>query len=126
MGQYNEEPVKHFISRLRGQSQVCNFTLPIGQSDYSEKMILHQLICGLSDPAIQEEVLSFAATQAEEVSLDKIKMFVEGKESGKREQGLISKSATLNRMSEYKKSKINNIKTVPLTDETDGKCGWCG
>ena len=102
MSQDHDEPVKNFIARLKGQSQVCNFTLPQGQTDYTEKMVMHQLICGLASPTLQEEVLShthWREAELKEFTLESLKLFVEGKESGKREQSILSKSGGLNKMS---------------------------
>ena len=44
---------------------------------------------------------------------------MEGKESRKRDQGLINKSATLNQMS-GNRAKYNS------NDKMEAKCGWCG
>ena len=137
MGQDNDEPVKHFIARLRGQSQVCEFVLPAGHTDYSERMILHQLICGIADPTVQEEMLAHTASQ-DNVTLDKVRVFIEGKESGKREQGLIAKAAGLNRLSADKAAGVNKLSAYQkfknqstiangdvIEDDTEAQCGWC-
>ena len=78
LGQEPDETVKHYVSRLKGQAQVCDFTIPQGTTDYSDKMVMHQLIRGLSDPTIQEQVLAHSAT-TKDLNLETIQNFVEGK-----------------------------------------------
>ena len=104
MGQDTDEPVKHFTARLRGQAAVCNFTLPEGTRDYTDRMVQHQLVRGLSDPLIQEQVLAHAATEDGAImDLNKTINLIEAKESGKADAGLLSRSGTttsLNRISD--------------------------
>jgi hypothetical protein len=62
MGQDGNESAGAFMARLKGQPRVCNFSLPPGVSNYSEKMVTHQLIWGLADPVIQEQILFHNST----------------------------------------------------------------
>ena len=82
MGQDGSESAGSFTARLKGQARVCNFTLPQGVSDYSDKMVTHQLIRGLVDPVIQEQVLAHSSTN-KDMSLDSVLQFVQAKETGK-------------------------------------------
>ena len=84
MKQEQGQPVKLFVAKLRGQAAVCDFTLPTGVTDYSEQMILHQLVRGLSDPMIQEHVLAHAATnEGSNMKLAETINMIEAKECGK-------------------------------------------
>ena len=109
MGQDTDEPVKHFTARLRGQAAVCNFTLPEGTQEYTDLMVQHQLVRGLSDPLIQEQVLAHAATEDGAImDLNKTINLIEAKESGKADAGHLSRSGTttsLNRISDYRSGK---------------------
>ena len=63
MGQDKEETIGCFSARLKGQSAVCDFFVVCSASSYSnktsyvEKMVAHQLVRGLSETEIQEQVL---------------------------------------------------------------------
>ena len=71
MGQDNDEPGGSFAARLKGQASTCDFTIKCATSgcssetSYMEKMVAHQLVRGLVDPTIQEEVLAHAASNPE-------------------------------------------------------------
>ena len=71
MGQDNDEPGGSFAARLKGQASTCDFTIKCAASgcssetSYMEKMVAHQLVRGLVDPTIQEEVLAHAASNPE-------------------------------------------------------------
>ena len=68
MGQDREESIGSFAARLKGQAAVCDFSVTCSASacsnktSYLEKMVAHQLVRGLSDTEIQEQVLGHAAT----------------------------------------------------------------
>ena len=51
-------------------------------------MIMVQIITGLADPEIQKDVLSLQ--DPENLTLDKLIVFVEGKEAGLTSQGLMT------------------------------------
>ena len=71
MGQDREETIGCFSARLKGQTAVCDFSIECSASScsnktsYVEKMVAHQLVRGLSDTEIQEQVLGHAATNPE-------------------------------------------------------------
>ena len=70
--------------------------------NYSEEVIMDQVIRGLSNSEIQKDVLS--QLDADNLTLEKLLTFVEGKESGQASQGLLSGFAV----------------------NPDKKCGFCG
>ena len=89
-------------------------------------MVAHQLVRGLVDPAIQEQVLAHAASQKDK-SLDEIQKFIEAKEIGRRSGALIANTAGLNRMgSDYKKDKFRERIRSSSESSSHEKCGWCG
>ena len=67
MAQDQDEAVGAYMARLKGQAAVCNFSAKCvsdscGKNiDYSEKIVCHQHVRGLSDPTIQEQTLAHAA-----------------------------------------------------------------
>ena len=58
MRQDNNETLEHYVIRLTRKAACCNFILPVGKSDYTEKMIQHQLLHGLADTELQKSVLN--------------------------------------------------------------------
>ena len=84
--QDTEEPVSMFVSRLRGQAKVCQFSVQCpkdqcrSEVSYMDKMVSHQLVRGLVDSAVQERVLAEAATK--QMDLKQIQEFVQAQESG--------------------------------------------
>ena len=127
MVQEEMEPVKLFVARLKGQAAVCDFTLPKGSSDYTEKMVQHQLIRGLKDESIQEHILAHAATdEGSKMDLSTTINMVEAKECGKRETESLQRSANINRLSDYKKGyKSDQADPDALVSGDMKPCGWC-
>ena len=120
------------MARLKGQAAVCNFSAKCvsdscGKNiDYSEKMVCHQLVRGLSDPTIQEQTLAHAA-DIKDLDLATTVKFIEAKESGKRSSGMLSSSGGLNRIQAGRKMKPGDVQIQDKQQFQDkGKCGWCG
>ena len=90
-------------------------------------MVAHQLVRGLVDPAIQEQVLAHAAS-GQDLSLEEIQKFVEAKEIGRRSGAIIAGASGLNRLSDYKRGKDPGRQRIRSSSETSSheKCGWCG
>ena len=129
MGQDGSESAGSFTARLKGQARVCNFTLPEGVCDYSDKMVTHQLIRGLVDPVIQEQVLAHSSTN-KDMSLDSVLQFVEAKEAGKQDSNHITEAGgMLCRISDFKKNKSAPSSSQPAGGrlrKMEDKCAWCG
>ena len=131
MAQEQEETAGAFTARLKGQASTCNFLMECSsntcshETNYSEQMVCHQLVRGLADPTIQEQMLAHGADNTD-LDLSKTLKFVEAKEAGKRSSNLLTTAGGLNKMSEFQKKKFDNKFTnrTPATDQ--GKCGWCG
>merc|ERR1711895_401837 len=68
LGQDDDEPGGSFTARLKGQAAICDFTVKCSVStcqnatSYADKMVAHQLVRGLVDSAIQEQILAHAAS----------------------------------------------------------------
>ena len=58
MCQDNNESLPHYVARLSRNAAYCNFVLPVGENDYTEKMIQHQLVHGLADQELRHTVLN--------------------------------------------------------------------
>ena len=138
MGQDRDEPVSSFVARLRGQVNTCDFSVKCGGCQatvsYMEHIMAHQLVHALSDEEIQRKVLAQAAAKTE-MSLEESIGTVKAQEMGKRDQGIISNSASLNRVTEYKSganlTKLNkNTNQVTLSSPGSGtpsdRCTHCG
>ena len=65
-----EEAVSKFISRVKGQAKVCEFTVTCPAEDcgqdvsYSDKLCTHVIVRGLEDSDIQERGHTLAANEA--------------------------------------------------------------
>ena len=90
-------------------------------------MVAHQLVRGLGDPVIQEQVLAQGA-ESGAMDLNKLIKFIEAKEAGKRSSLLLTTAAGLNRMSEYKRGKFpSTSSSSPLspTLTSPATCNYC-
>lgn len=87
------EPVRKFAGRVRSLASVSEYSIKCTKADctqmvnYTEPVIMDQIIRGLSDPEIQKDVLSH--TESDTMDLETLIKYVEGKESGLASQGLM-------------------------------------
>ena len=125
-----EEPASKFISRVKGQANVCDFTVTCPaegcgtEVSYSDKLCSHVIVRGLEDSEIQERVLALAATE-QELSLKKITEFVYAQETGRESRKLLSGAGTLNRLSQHKQQQRERSNTLPSKHEGRA-CYYCG
>ena len=135
MSQQPEEAVSNYISRLRGQAKVCDFSVKCtatgctAEVSYTDKMVSHQLVRGLADTQTQERVLSLAATE-KKLDLEEITKFVEGQETGLRSSKVLN-SAAISKVSDYQRHRSNTLPGRLPTNNSGGgdnnaKCIWCG
>jgi hypothetical protein len=134
MSQDREETAGAFTARLRGQGAICEFVVQCSsgacknKTTYMDHMVAHQLMRGLGDVEIQEQVLSNAATNPD-LDLASITKFMEAKESGKRSTAQIAAAAGLNKLSDHKlRGRANTLpaRSGGVDDIVpEGKCGWC-
>ena len=138
MAQSTEEPVTQFVSRLKGQADVCKFEVRSPREgcgadvSYSDKMVSHQLVRGLDDPSIQEKVLAQAATD-KELDLKKMTEFVMAQETGTRSSKILNSGVVIGRISDYQRGRSSTLpsKLRPEKDDEEkqsgrDKCHYCG
>ena len=54
MRQRIAEIVRLYLGRLMGAARHCNFTIPMGLTCYTDKMVMHTLVQGREDTVITE------------------------------------------------------------------------
>ena len=139
MKQDQDDPVRGFVAKLKGQASICNYTMKFRcqcdiESDinYADEIVSNVLISGLADNQIQREILSDVN---QEMSLEQMVNLIEAKEVGNRSASQVTNIVkTYAVKSTYKRDVNNTIKTQnqPSRDEnTNSKdkpwhCGWCG
>ena len=130
MSQDSEETAGSFAARLRGQGAICDFSIKCTsttcqkENSYMDNIISHQLVRGLADTEIQEQVLSHAATTTG-LNLASIAKFIEAKETGKRSTAQMA-AVGLNRLSDYKsRTRAHTLPKDGVDRTPEGKCGWC-
>ena len=120
MYQDEEEPIRAFAARLKGQADVCKFTVECPscstQVNYTNQVLRDVLTKGISDLEIRLGLLS---AENQEMSLEDTVQYVEAKESGKRSATKLSQNcqAASSKRSQYQKSKRIDQKI---------KCAYCG
>ena len=57
MRQQKTESVRLYLGRLKGATQQCDFTLLVGGTSYTDKMVTHTLLQGLEDATITKDVM---------------------------------------------------------------------
>ena len=127
--QDQDETAGAYTARLKGNASICNFTIKCKSvtcdkmSSYSDQMVSHQLVRGLADPSIQEQILSHAADNPG-LDLNATLKFIEAKESGKRSSNILTSAGGLNKIAVQGQKK--NIRENSERFISDKKCGWCG
>ena len=134
MKQDRDELVQSFVTRLRGQANMCKFILKHKctcdrESDinYSDLIVRDVLARGIADADIQVELLG-CTNQG--MSLEETITFIRTKEAGKASASHLSGAITANVIrSSYKRSTKPN---PPQSSDNRVKglkstlCGWCG
>ena len=86
------EPVRKFAGRIRSLAGVSDYSVKCTKCDtavpYTDSVIMDQVIAGLAELDIQRDVLSHP--DAKHLTLEKLLIFIEGKESGQASLGLVS------------------------------------
>ena len=94
LNQDRDKQIRSFLERLKGCASTSKLTVKctsVGCDEdvsYSENVILHALVKGLSDSEIQQEVLA----DGEDKSLDETVKYVEAKEAVKRSVGYLGEA----------------------------------
>ena len=134
MKQDRDELVQSFVTRLRGQANMCKFIIKHKCScnlesdvNYSDLIVRDVLARGIADADIQVELLG---TTNQGMSLEETITFIKTKESGKASASHLSEPVTANVIrSSYKRS---TKMSQPQASDNRVKgpkntlCGWCG
>ena len=98
MGQTSQAPgssIRIFQATLKGQTKLCQYKFKCSacqvENDYSEEMILDQLIRGIGDKEILADILGDTKT---DITLVEVVEFIARKEQAKKEQGKVSFEST--------------------------------
>ena len=130
MRQDNDEPIRAFGARIRGQAGVCkyNVTCPDCSTtvDFTDCILRDVLARGIADPEIQLDLLGDAK---QDMSLEEIMKFVESKESGRRSASRLheSKSSQAAASSSYNRLRRQAHKERQTSPQSDPPpCSYCG
>ena len=102
MKQDRDEPVRNFVSRLKGQASICNYTIKFKPDcgcdkeydvSYMEEQVRDVLAHGLADNEIRVDILSDASTKT---NLDDIVNSIEAKEVGKKSASHLNSTCKIN------------------------------
>ena len=123
--QDRNEPIRNYAALLRGQANICKFTVtcPTCAVDinYTEQ-VLRDITRGLADHEIQLDLLG---DKNQNMSLDEVIQFIEAKEAGKRSAGRLQGTQSINAThSQYRKSKQDRLKSQRSTHKDT--CSYCG
>ena len=132
--QDRDEPVRSFLSKLKGASAVCKLTVKsTGVKDeavsYADQEILHCLVKGLADEDIRQQVLG----ATDEMNLEATVKFIEVKEAGKKagaylDSGDVS-GVMVSKMTGYKQAQHQELLHGQKTEGEEfakQKCKYCG
>ena len=119
MKQDRDETVRAFGARLRGQADICKFSIKCQSCDndvnYTESILKDVLTRGIEDPEIQLDLLG---NPKQDMSLEQVFQLVEAKESGKRSATTQDYSIIIHRMLQQvriKETRINSLWKKQLT-----------
>ena len=120
MGQASQAPgtsIKIFHATLKGQSKLCQYKIKCSgcqlENDYSEEIILDQLIRGIDDKEILADLLGDTKTDR---SLAEVIDFIARKEQAKQEQGTVSFEST---------GAVRNTPTTPASSSSTSASATC-
>ena len=109
--QGDEQPVQQYVAVLKQIARTCQFSVECSREDcntrvdYSQEMVLDQLVRGLQDSEIQRKVL---ACKEEDFNLDAVEKVVIAEESSKasqKESKATEESGYISALSSYQKNK---------------------
>ena len=117
MSQDKDEDIQHFAARIKGQAEMCNYTVSCTKPDcdtlisYADAEVKDQICKGLADQEIQQDILSH---KDQSLSLEEMISYVASKESGKRcHTELSSNKFSLSKISTYQKNKFTSRNPPP-------------
>ena len=118
-------PIRTFLAALKGQAALCKYTANCKMSgcthvfDYSTEIIKDNLVRGIADPEILNDILGDSKTDR---TLEETVDFIAQKEQGKATRAAVGENASA--MSQVR---TNRNRHTPTADTTElGKCWACG
>ena len=122
MKQDRDEPIRSFDARVRGQANVCKYTVSCPSCDeevnYTNQILRDALTRGVADQDIQLDLLS---DTNQDMTLEEVFQFIERKEAGKSSANKLLHAQGADGMkSQYKKKK--GEKPINKTEQ----CSYCG
>ena len=139
MRQDQDDPVRGYVAKLKGQASVCNYTMnfkcqcnQVSEINYADEMVSNVLISGLADNQIQRELLSDVN---QEMSLEQMVNLIEAKEVGNRSASQVTNTVkTYAVRSTHKRDMNKAIKSQNHTSRDENisskdrawHCSWCG
>ena len=132
MKQERGQPITTYISKLRGQAAICDYSLKCIKcnkvNDYSQDIVTDQLIRGLANNDIQQELLAQGDTLR---THEQILQYIIGKQAGIRNQAfLVTSTSLLDVQSAYQRQKKNENYTkhvqIPSHEISGLGCTGCG
>jgi len=129
MMQRADEDIKHFAARIKGQAEICDYTVQCTSPNcgqivsYIEEEIKDQICKGLYDQEIRQAILSH---HDQKLKLDELISFISTRELGKKSNVELNEGAQCSKISAYRKAKFSEVKEVTKTLPSNTKCYWCG
>ena len=128
MQQDRDEPARNFGARIRGQANVCDFSIKCPSCNtavsYMDDISRDVLIRGLSDHQIRTEILAEATKIP---TFEAALLSIEAKEAGKRSASSLLESGAVHaaRSTYRKNTSISSASKAPPTSHID-YCSHCG
>ena len=139
MRQGRDEGIRKFAARLKGQASVCEYVTPCGCKckcpdkplvNYGDKALRPIIAANIGDLEIQKDLLSALNNSKNQMSVDEMINFIEGRENGNESAMKLSAPHSNNAVhSNYKKSMKPNGKPHFQADKPNhnkDKCSHCG
>ena len=128
MAQGPDQPVQQYVASLKQIARTCRYSVQCSRQgcntniDYSNEMVLDQLVRGLNDDDIQKKVLSCPEENFNLAAVEKIIIAEEcSKATQKESKSSFPSEQQLAPISTFKKSKKK-----PITTSSNKKCSSCG
>ena len=127
MAQGPDQPVQQYVASLKQIARTCRYSIQCSAQgcntniDYSNEMVLDQLVRGLNDDDIQKKVLSCPEENFNLAAVEKIIIAEESSKATQKESRSSFPSEQLAPISTFKKSKKK-----PITTSNNKKCSSCG
>ena len=128
--QQHGEPIRKFAGRVRSLAVISEYEVTCSckvKVPYTDLVIKDQVIAGIANSEIKEAVLSHADVNG--MTLDKLVVFIEGKEAGKASLGQMESASTgsASRAGVREPRQQRNAGSKPGTgDQSKERCKNCG